>query len=181
MRFEHAEEWAKVFDDPARDAWQKPDQVIDALRLDANARVADIGAGTGYFSARIAKRIPNGVVYAIDVEPDMVHFLCDRAKREGLENLKPVLSAADDPKAPEVDIVLVVDTYHHIPSREAYFQKIKAKKIAIVDFTKESEMGPPAEHRIPPEQVDRELGTSGWKRTQTHTFLPNQYFLVFEK
>jgi SAM-dependent methyltransferase len=182
MRFEKADEWAKVFDDPARDAWQKPEQVIDALALTPNAKVADVGAGTGYFAARIAKRIPNGVVYAVDVEPDMVRFLGDRAKKDSLQNLRAVLSAADDAKIPEpVDLVLVVDTYHHIPNRKAYFAKIQATKLAIIDFTRASPMGPPPEHRIPPESVDAELAAAGWHRSGAHDFLPHQYFLVYAR
>lgn len=182
MRFEKADEWTKVFDDPARAEWQKPDQVIAALALAPNAKVADIGAGTGYFAARIAKRIPSGIVYAADIEPDMVRFLGDRAERESLGNLRPILSTSDDAKIPEpVDLVLVVDTYHHIPAREAYFRKISATKLVIIDFTRASPMGPPPEHRIPPEGVDRELGAAGWHRTGSHDFLPNQYFLVYAR
>lgn len=184
-RFESAEEWARVFDDPTRDEWQKPEQVIDVLALAPNMRVADVGAGTGYFAARIAKRIPAGVVYASDIEPDMVRFLGDRAKREGLANLRPVSSAADDARIPEpVDLVLIVDTYHHIPAREDYFRRLAAAlapngKLAIIDFTRASPMGPPLEHRIPPETVERELGASGWRKIASHAFLPNQFFLVF--
>ena len=70
-RFNDADKWAKKFDDPERAAWQQPEKVLDALHLDRSARVADIGAGTGYFSARIAERIPEGWLYAADVEPDL--------------------------------------------------------------------------------------------------------------
>jgi SAM-dependent methyltransferase len=182
MRFENADEWSRTFDDPARDAWQKPDQVIDALALAPDAKVADIGAGTGYFAARIARRVPNGVVWAADVEPDMVRFLGDRARRESLLNLRPVLSLPDDAKLPEpVDLALVVDTYHHIPAREAYFAKLRAAKLAIIDFRPDSPIGPPLEYRIPAEGVARELAAAGWHRVASHDFLPNQYFLVFAR
>jgi SAM-dependent methyltransferase len=182
MRFEKADEWSRVFDDPARDEWQKPDQVIDALALAPNAKVADIGAGTGYFAARIAKRIPDGVVWAADIEPDMVRFLGDRAKRESLPNLRPILSMPDDANLPEpVDLALVVDTYHHLPAREAYFAKLRTAKLAIIDFRTDSPIGPPLEYRIAPEGVTRELGAAGWQRVASHDFLPNQYFLVFAR
>src|SRR5689334_23764588 len=85
--FGDAQKWAHVFDDPARDAWQKPHEVIQALALKPGASVADIGAGTGYFSARLAKMLPQGKVYAVDVEPDMVRYLAERAKRDGLANV----------------------------------------------------------------------------------------------
>src|SRR5262249_30912917 len=87
--FDHAETWAKEFDAPARDAWQKPDQVLDALHLERTARVADLGAGTGYFSARIAKRVPDGKLFAVDIQPDMVRYLRERAQREHLSVLVP--------------------------------------------------------------------------------------------
>ncbi|MBL9113240.1 MAG: methyltransferase domain-containing protein, partial [Myxococcales bacterium] len=118
-RFDGAEGWAKVFDAEDRDAWQKPDEVLSAMGLDKGGKgtelVADVGAGTGYFSVKIAKRVPSGKVFAVDVEGDMVRYLKERATREGLTNLVAVQSTADDPKIPEpVDVVLVVDTLHHI-------------------------------------------------------------------
>jgi|SRR6516225_12027621 len=80
--FGNAKTWAKEFDDPARDVWQKPDEILDALQLAPTARVADIGAGTGYFSVRIAKLVPDGKVFAVDIEPDMVRYLGERTHRE---------------------------------------------------------------------------------------------------
>src|SRR5579864_434578 len=79
-RFEDADKWAKEFDDQQRDAWQKPEEVLDALHLERSSIVADIGAGTGYFSVRIAKRVPEGKLFAADVEPDMVRYLGERAQ-----------------------------------------------------------------------------------------------------
>jgi tRNA G46 methylase TrmB len=79
-RFEDAEKWAKEFDNPERDAWQKPEEILDALRLQRTSLVADIGAGTGYFSVRIAKHIPEGKIFAADIEPDMVRYLIQRGK-----------------------------------------------------------------------------------------------------
>jgi tRNA G46 methylase TrmB len=88
--FKGAEHWAKVFDDPARDAWQKPHEVIGALALAPDAAVADIGAGTGYFAVRLAHMTPKGRVYAVDIEPDMVRHLRERAAKSGLANLEAV-------------------------------------------------------------------------------------------
>jgi ubiquinone/menaquinone biosynthesis C-methylase UbiE len=184
-RFEKAEEWAKDFDDPQRDAWQKPEVLLDALQLQPGARVADIGAGTGYFSIRIAKRIPEGKIFAVDVEPDMVRYLGERAKREGLRNVIPVEARADDANLPEsVDLALVVDTYHHIGHRVAYFAKLKTMlspgaRLAIVDFKADSPNGPPASYRIPAERVVEELRAAGYELIETHPVLPRQYFLVF--
>ena len=88
--FGGAEQWAQIFDDPKRDAWQKPHEVIQALALKPDAVIADIGSGTGYFSARFANMVPKGRVYGVDTEPDMVKYLAERAKREGLKNITAV-------------------------------------------------------------------------------------------
>ena len=183
--FENAEKWAEVFDDPKRDGWQKPHEIIQALALKPDAIVADIGAGTGYFSVRFAHMLPKGKVYAADVEPDMVRHLAARAKREQLPNMIAVHAAPDDAQLPEkVDLALLVDTYHHIDDRVGYFSRLKASlapqgRIAIIDFTLDSEIGPPPRARIEPEQVKRELARAGLKLADEHLFLPNQYFLVF--
>ena len=183
--FGDADKWAEVFDDPKRDGWQKPHEVIQALALKPDAIVADIGAGTGYFSVRFAHLLQKGKVYAVDVEPDMVRHLAARAKREQLPNLVAVQAAPADAKLPEkVDLALFVDTYHHIDDRTGYFNRLKNSlapqgRIAIIDFTMDSEIGPPPRARIEPEQVKRELARAGYKLADEHLFLPNQYFLVF--
>ena len=184
-QFKDAERWAHVFDDPARDAWQKPHEVIQALALAPEARVADLGAGTGYFSARLANMLPKGRIYAADLEPDMVRHLGERAKREGLANLVPVASAPDDPRLPEkVDLVLLVDVYHHIEDRTRYFAKLRASlrpggRVAIVDFRLDAPVGPPRAARVAPEQVKEEMKRAGYTPSAEHEFLPYQYFVVF--
>lgn len=184
-RFDDAAKWAKDFDNPERDAWQKPDEVIDALHLESGSSVADIGAGTGYFSVRIAKRIPDGKVFAVDVEPDMVRYLGERGQAGQLANHYPILASADAANLSEpVDLILVVDTYHHIGHRRHYFAKLKSSlkpngRLAIVDFKAESPNGPPPRHRISPETVKEEMTEAGYALLETHEFLPRQYFLVF--
>ena len=186
-RFENAEEWAKRFEEPGRDAWQKPDEVVSALGLAPDARVADIGSGTGYFAVRLARAVPQGKVYGVDIEPDMARYLGERARREGLGNLEAVLGEPGDAKLPEaVDLVLVVNTYHHIGERVAYLRRLGEKlrpggRVAIVDFREESPKGPPRAHKLSPEQVRGELEAAGYRLTQTHDFLPDQYFLVFQR
>lgn len=176
----------KEFDDPARDDWQKPAKVLDALHLEPTARVADLGAGTGYFSAQIAKRIPEGKLFAVDIEPDMVRYLAERAHREHLHVLVPILASTETPNLPEpVDVVLVVDTYHHIDNRIAYFAKLRASlqpngRLAIVDFKMDTAEGPPPEYRISPEKVRSELSAAGYSLVASHQFLSRQYFLVFQ-
>ncbi len=185
--FGNAEMWARQFDDPARDAWQKPEEVLDALQLAPTALVADLGAGTGYFSVRIARRVPNGKVFAADIEPDMVRYLGERAHREHLSALQPVRASADSANLPEpVDLVLVVDTYHHIDNRAAYFAKLGASlrpngRLAIIDFKLDAPDGPPVGFRMSPETVTAELDAAGYRLVATHPFLPRQYFLVFQR
>ena len=184
-RFDNAEKWSKIFDDPARDAWQKPAEVISALKLPPDAVVADIGSGTGYFAVRLARAVPKGKVYGADVEPDMVKFLNDRAARENLANLSSHAAGDNGPNLPaQVDLALLVDTYHHIPRRSRYFEQLKAAlrpggRIAIIDFRLDSPTGPPVEHRIPPEQVKAEMERAGYRLAEQPDFLPHQYFLVF--
>jgi SAM-dependent methyltransferase len=183
--FGDAEKWSHVFDDPERDAWQKPHAVLQALALKPDAVVADLGAGTGYFSARLANMLPKATIYAVDLEPDMVKYLGERAKREGFANLKPVQAAPGDARLPaKVDLVLLVDVYHHIEARERYFRQLAASikpggRLAVIDFRLDSPEGPPKASRIAPEQVKAELARAGYALAEEHGFLPRQYFLVF--
>jgi len=184
--FGGAEQWAKVFDDPERDAWQKPHEVIQALALKPDAVIADIGSGTGYFSVRFANMTPKGRVYGVDTEPDMVKYLADRAKREGLKNVTAVAGAPNDPRLPEkADLIILVDVYHHVGDRERYFRQLQKSlkpggRIAVIDFRMDSPVGPPQSARIAPERVKDELKRAGYALAQEHAFLPNQYFLVFQ-
>lgn len=185
--FGDAEKWAHVFDDPERDAWQKPHQVIQALGLKPDAVVADLGAGTGYFSVRLARMLPKGKVYAVDLEPDMVKYLGERARREGLKNVTAVAAAPDDARLPrKMDLVLLVDVYHHIDDRERYFSKLAGSlapggRLAVIDFKLDSPRGPPKSSRVDPERVKAELARAGYALTAEHAFLPDQYFLEFSR
>ncbi len=185
--FGNAEKWAEEFDNPARDAWQKPDEVLNALHLQSTSRVADLGAGTGYFSVRIAKAVPQGRIFAVDIEPDMLRYLHERAQRDHLSVLVPVQASAESANLPEpVDVVLVVDTYHHIDNRTAYFARLRESlradgRLAIVDFKMDSPDGPPPDARVSPDRVTAELSAAGYSLVASHEFLPRQYFLVFQR
>lgn len=184
-RFDDPERYAKSFDDPARDTWQMPTRVIDVLKLSPNASVADIGAGTGYFSVRLAKAVPHGTVYAVDVEPAMLAHIRQRAAGDGLTNIVPVQATAAAPNlAKPVDMVLIVDTYHHLPSRATYFRDLLKSltaggRVAIVDFRKDSPEGPPVEFRFDADQIVSEMKQAGYQLDARHDFLPRQHFLVF--
>jgi len=184
--FSGAAQWASVFDDPARDAWQKPHEVIGALGLSAGASVADIGAGTGYFAVRLAHMVSGGKVYAVDTEPDMVKYLAERAAKSGLTNLIAVQGSPASPNLPaKVDLVLLVDVFHHIGDRARYFRDLRSSltaggKVAIIDFRADSPVGPPAQARLAPQQVIDEMIQAGYTLDKTQDFLPNQYFLIFK-
>jgi SAM-dependent methyltransferase len=183
--FVDAAKWAGVFDDPARDEWQKPHEVIQALELAPDAAVADIGSGTGYFTVRLSHFVPKGRVYGVDIAPDMVKYLSERAEKSGLRNITAVAGKPDDAMLPaSVDRVLLVDTYHHIDNRAAYFAHLRTSlkpggRVSIIDFNSQSPVGPPVEDRLPPAQVTSEMEAAGYRLLQSHDFLPNQYFLVF--
>ncbi len=183
--FKNAADWVSTFDDPGRDSWQMPTRVIDALQLKRGQAVADVGAGTGYFSTRLAKSAAAPRVFAVDIEPSMVAHLAERAKGEGLANMTAVLAGADTTNLPEpVDVVLIVDTFHHIPNRVAYLTALKGNlkpggRVAIVDFRKDAPQGPPVEFRFTPEQLTAELRQAGFEVDNSHDFLPQQLFLIY--
>ncbi len=186
-RFDDAAHWAAVFDDPARDAWQQPDAVLRALALAPDARVADLGAGTGYFAVRLAAAVPQGRVWALDVEPTLVRHMVARAAQQHLGNLFAVLCTPDDAMLPEpVDAVLVVDTFHHLEDRPGYFRRLASSlrpggRVVIVDFTRESPEGPPVAMRLAPDAVDAEMTTAGFVREGAVLPLPRQYVLVYRE
>jgi SAM-dependent methyltransferase len=185
-KFDDPERYAKSFDDPARDRWQMPERVIAALDLKPGQKVADIGAGTGYFSVRLARAAAAPTVFAVDLEPKMVEHLTKRAAAEKLANIRAVQASASSPNLPEpVDVVLVVDTYHHIANRPAYFAALKSSlrrggRVAIVDFRKGvGGEGPPEGFRFTPEQIGAEMAQAGFALDRAHDFLPRQLFLVY--
>lgn len=180
-RFEHANDWVARFEDPARDAWQKPNEVVRAMQIAPGMKVADIGAGTGYFEPYLARAVePTGIVYAVDIEPDMLRHIESRT----IPSVKTVLANVGDPNLPErVDRILVVDTWHHIPQRAAYLAKLKTAllpngTLTIVDFTLESPEGPPVHHRIAPAALLDELRAAGFQGERLELGLPNQYVIV---
>jgi cyclopropane fatty-acyl-phospholipid synthase-like methyltransferase len=184
--FTNAAEWSKTFDDPSRDAWQKPQGVIDAMEIAPGMTIADIGAGTGYFEPYLSRAAgPSGKVFALDVEPDMVAHLKDRAAKEQLANVEAKQVAADDPGlAPSaVDRILVVDTWHHIANRVDYAARLAVGlkhggQVFVVDFTREAQHGPPPEHRVPREEVARTLETAGLVVRNVDAGLPDQYVVA---
>lgn len=183
-KFTDAEQWAKVFDNPERDAWQRPDEVLRAMTLTPAMRVADIGAGTGYFAVRLARAVPEGEVIATDIEPDMVRFMTERAQRDGLTNLRAIQAppAASGLEKNSVDRVLIVDVWHHLEDRVNYGRDLAAALkpegvVLIVDFKLSAERGPPVAMRLPPEKLIAELEAAGMTAKLSTVDLPDQYII----
>lgn len=190
-RFEDAAAWTKVFDDPARDAWQKPHDVVALMKLGAGMAVADVGAGTGYFLPHLAAAVgPTGAVWATDIEPDMVRFMAERAATAGLSQVQTRLATHDGSglDANTVDRVLIVDVWHHIAaaSRAGYAQGLARAlrpggSIYVVDFSAEATMGPPAAHRLTPAQITADFAGTGLVATVLDESLPQQFVLRLAK
>lgn len=186
--FEDVTHWIAVFDDPARDAWQKPQDVVHTLAIRSGMCVVDLGAGTGYFSRYLSTAVGDGgSVLAVDTEPSLVVHLRERADNEGLRNVIPVLASPDNPRLPvaAADLILIVDTVHHIDDRIEYFRRLKRflkpeGRVAVIDFKKQPlPVGPPVEHKLAPEAVVEEFHASGYVLVAEPDLLPYQYVLVF--
>lgn len=188
-RFENPEQWADKWDTAERDAWQKPDAVLAVIAPRAADRIADIGAGTGYFAMRLAQKAPEGTVYAIDLEPQMVAYLGKRAAEMGLANVEPIQATTDDPKIPQpVDLVMLTNTYHHIGERTAYFERLAPSlkpggRVAIVDYKRVFEgKGPPPAMRLAPDAVAAEMKAAGYREVlRDETTLERQYIQIFDR
>ena len=178
-----------LLDAPDRDLWQRPDQIMDALGIADASVVADIGAGSGWFTIRLARRVgPRGVVFAEDVQKEMIAAITRRARREGLANVRPVLGLKNDPRLPEpVDAVLIVDAYHEIENRVAMLTSLARSlkpngRIGVVDFKLDGTgPGPSAEERVSPDVVIRDAQQAGLRLIRQEPFLQYQYFLIFGK
>ena len=174
---------------PDRAEWQRPDKIMDALGVAEASVVADLGAGSGWFTIRLAVRVgPNGLVLAEDVQSPMIQAIKVRVDRMGLKNVKTVLGTSTDPRFPvPVDAVLIVDAYHEMEQPVVLLRNVAASlkstgRIGIVQFTKEGGgPGPAMEDRVDPEIVIRDAHAAGLVLRSRETFLKYQYMLVFEK
>ncbi|MCX8072726.1 MAG: class I SAM-dependent methyltransferase [Candidatus Binatia bacterium] len=184
---EDVEAYIRHLESPERDVWQRPDEVIAALQLRTDAWIADVGSGPGYFTLRLAQAAPEGVVFAVDVEPRQLDRLNEHLRLRGVRNVVPVLAPADNPRLPPklFDLVLVVNTYHHFPDRVRYFEHLREAlrpggRVVVIDYHKrELPVGPPPDHKLERDVVVHEALQAGLVLTDAPDFLPYQYFLVF--
>jgi predicted methyltransferase len=178
-----------ALDDPARDAWQKPHEVLEALGVRDGQVVADIGAGSGYFTLRLAHHVgSSGRVYAVDISRDMIAEVTRRASAANLANVTPTLAGPADPLLPpgSLDLVFVCDTWHHVEDRVAYARTVARAlkpggRLVIVDFRKDAPVGPPPGMKLTRDEVVSELERAGFVLSREHGFLPHQYFLEFTR
>ena len=178
-----------ILEGPDRDAWQQPDQIMDELGIADGSVVADLGAGGGWFTVRLARRVgPNGRVYAEDVQRQMKEAIDRRVQREQLTNVTTILGTFSDPLLPTpVDAVLIVDAYHEMERSVELLRNVAARlkpkgRVGIVGFKKDGYgPGPPMDERVDPERVIREAEAAGLSLLSRPTFLRYQYMLVFGK
>ena len=177
-----------VLEGPDRDAWQKPELVMDTLAIGERSAVADVGAGGGWFTVRLARRVgPNGVVYAQDLQPQMLESIRRRVVREGFSNVIYIRGERRDPKLPReaLDAVLMVDTYHEFENPVALLRGIGVAlkpggRVGIVDFRSDGGgPGPEFSERVKEERVVEQAAEAGLRLLARETFLEFQYFLIF--
>jgi ubiquinone/menaquinone biosynthesis C-methylase UbiE len=177
-----------ALEDPKRDAYQKPHEVVHALALKEGEMVADIGAGSGYFTFHLARHVgEKGRIYAVDVSPDMILHINRRIRDAKANNIVSVLAEPDDPLLPEqsVNRFFICDVWHHVKNQTKYLSLMKKMlkpggEIVMIDFHKaDIPVGPPPQMKIARENLLKQMESNGFRLTKEHTFLPYQYFLVF--
>lgn len=192
-RMPNVMEYLDRLDRPERDHDQKPAQVVDALELKPGMHVADLGAGSGYFTRRFVEAVgETGKVYVIDVEPEALKYVEESLIRMHRRfEAEFILARPDNPKIPveSVDLIFVCDTYHHLEDRADYFRNVKTSlkpggRIALIDFYHDERSGDldfPKRHLVPREKVIEEMTAAGYRLAKEHRFLPKQYFLEFTR
>ena len=177
-----------VYEGFSRDEWQQPERVIAALGIRSGDRVADLGSGSGYFTLRLVPAVgPDGRVYAVDVDEEMNEYLRKRLTEAGVANVDVVLGRFEDPLLPDgsIDLALVVDTYHHLEDRPAYFRNLRRDlapggRVAVIDYDGRKGwfvrlMG----HTTPREELLREMAEAGYEVVEEFDFIDRQSFVIF--
>ncbi|MBP1612169.1 MAG: hypothetical protein H6Q01_832 [Acidobacteria bacterium] len=174
-----------------REEFQKPAQVMETLAFRPGERVADVGAGSGYFTVRVARAVgPTGWVLAIDIRQEMLDYVAARLASEKIGNVRLSLVQPEDPQLPPggIDTVLMVDTIHYVKDLPAYAKKLRpglaeGGRVVIIDYRPkpwaERPWGPPPEQQVPRERIDEAMAAAGLKPVRAHEFLPEQYFVEY--
>lgn len=180
---------AKKWNDPERDKWQRPDEIVAALVLKPGATVADIGAGTGYMVAHLSKAVgESGTIIAIDASPQMIEYLSKRSADLGPAKIVPRKVGSDDPElqTESVDGVLTLDTWHHVKGQEAYAKKVhealkRGGRFVVVEYEVDAEVGPPKEMRLEPATVKKQLEAAGFRVEIVRESMPRHYMVVGQR
>jgi arsenite methyltransferase len=180
--------YMKALEDPKRDEYQKPHEVLTALNIKPGEVIADIGAGTGYFTFRLAHFVgAKGKVYAVDVSPDMIRHINRRIRETNAANVVSILAEPDDPLLADrsVNRIFICDVWHHVENQTKYLSLMKkilkpGGEVVMIDFhKKELPVGPPMQMKVAREDLIKQMEANGFRLAKEHTFLPHQYFLVF--
>jgi len=174
---------------PDRKVEEMPEQVLSQMNLNLDEVVADVGAGTGYFTFRLSPMLPGGKVLAVEIQPEMLEIIKKRALEMQVKNVFPILGTLIDPNLPEagVDVVLMVDAYHEFSyPREMMEAIIKALKpdgrVVVIEYRGEDpRVAKPPHHKMTAAQLIKEMAAAGLRWQETNDFLPQQHFMVFDK
>jgi arsenite methyltransferase len=172
-----------------RDRWQQPEVVLHSLSLQPGQHVADLGAGGGYFTFRLAEAVgPTGKVYAVDIDKGNLEYIANQATKRGYHNIETILAKPDDPLLPArtVDLIFTCNTYHHLSDRTTYFQSAARYlrpdgRVAIIDLAGKNWIFRLLGHWTPKETSRREMEAAGYSLTNDFDFLNRQTFQVFQK
>jgi arsenite methyltransferase len=173
----------------SRDDWQQPQRVIESLQIRPGAIIADLGAGGGYFTFKLAEAVgAAGKVYAVDVDREMINLIAGQAKKDSATNVETIVAKSDDPLLPAtgVDLIFTANTYHHLDNRVAYFANLRkylrpGGRIAVIDFDRRAWLEGLLRHYTPSEFIKREMEQAGYVLQQEFDFLDRQSFLIFAR
>lgn len=184
-------QYLEHLDSTERHHYQKPSEVVEALKVKPGMAVADLGSGSGYFTRRFVEAVTEtGMVYAVDVEPEMLAYAKESVIHMHIGySAEFILAQPDNPKLPfaSVDLLFVCNTIHHLEDRATYFRNLKSSlkpgaRIAIIDFypdDRSGDLGFPKRHLVSRDTIIQEMTEAGYQLTREHSFLPKQYFLEF--
>lgn len=169
---------------------ENPDLALSALKIARGATVADVGAGSGYMSIKLARIVgPTGKVYANDIQPQMIELLRKRLARERITNVEPILGGPDDPRLPEgaIDLILMVDVYHEFQAPQVMLRKMRASlvpggRLVLLEYRKEDPSIPIIfEHKMSVSEARLEVEAEGFVLSRVEEMLPRQHLLVFTR